>query len=169
MSVCPFVSQQNPSTAWNHHPSSFIFHPSSSFIILHHPTSSFIILHHHSFISRLLSFSACSYVNSAAISCFSRCISCHDKFCWWSMTRLFSDETNCCQTKMMSRLLRCVGGSHVWWPGSMVSCLPSHMWQCSSSDSQLTIMLLMATIRWSTSHRSRLGSSASASLFVYFP
>ena len=83
------------------------------------------------------------------ISCCSRCISCHDKFCWWSMTRLFSDETNCCQTKMMSRLLRCVGGSHVWWPGSMVSCLPSHMWQCSSSDSKITTMLLMATIRWS--------------------
>ena len=29
------------------------------FIILHHPSSSFIILHHSTFISRLLSFSAC--------------------------------------------------------------------------------------------------------------
>ena len=50
------VSYQNPSTAWNHHLSSFILHlssffihPSSFFIILHHPSSSFIILHPTSF------------------------------------------------------------------------------------------------------------------------
>ena len=69
--VCLFVhlsvQQQNPSTAWNHHPSSFIIHPSSFFI---HFSSSFIILPssfippssffiHPSFISQLLSFSAC--------------------------------------------------------------------------------------------------------------
>ena len=50
MSVRSFVRlsvlKQNPSTAWNHHPSSFILHPSSFFI-------------HPSFISWLLSFSAC--------------------------------------------------------------------------------------------------------------
>ena len=48
--VCPFVRSfvrssvrlQNPSTAWNHHPSSFIFLPSSFFI---HPSSLFIIIH----------------------------------------------------------------------------------------------------------------------------
>ena len=53
MSVRSCVLKQNPSTAWNHHPSSFIFHPSSFFI---HALSFFI---HPSFISRLLSFSAC--------------------------------------------------------------------------------------------------------------
>ena len=44
------------------HPPSFIIlhHPSSSFIILY-PSSSFIILHHQSFISQLLSFSACVF------------------------------------------------------------------------------------------------------------
>ena len=52
-----FVRQQNPSTAWNHHPWSFILHDSS--FILHQPLSLFI---HPSFISRLLSFSAC-YIN----------------------------------------------------------------------------------------------------------
>ena len=51
--VRPSVCQQNPSTAWNHHPSSFILHSSSFFI---HSSSSFI---HPSFISRLLRFSAC--------------------------------------------------------------------------------------------------------------
>ena len=44
MSVRTFVCQQNPSTAWNHHPSSFFIHPS--------------------FISRLLSFSACFLIFS---------------------------------------------------------------------------------------------------------
>ena len=34
-SVSPLVCQQNPSTAWNHHPSSFFIHPSLFFIILH--------------------------------------------------------------------------------------------------------------------------------------
>ena len=68
--VCPSVHLsvwgQNPSTAWNHHLSSFILHHSSFFTIFHHSLSSFIILHHPSaflihpsFISRLLSFSAC--------------------------------------------------------------------------------------------------------------
>ena len=48
-SVCLSVRQsQNPSTAWNHHPSSFILQHSSFFI-------------HPSFISRLLSFSACLF------------------------------------------------------------------------------------------------------------
>ena len=76
MSVCSYVRQsvrkQNPSTAlilhlssFNLHPSSFLIHPSS---ILIHP-SSFLIPHssfihssffiHPSFISQLLSFSAC--------------------------------------------------------------------------------------------------------------
>ena len=57
---CPFVClfrssfiNQNPSTVRNHHPSSFNLHPSSFFI---HSTSFFI---HPSFISWLLSFSAC--------------------------------------------------------------------------------------------------------------
>ena len=66
--VCLLVSHQNPSTVWNHHPSSIILHHSSfilhhsSFIlhyssfILHYPSSFFI---HPSFIMRLLSFSAC--------------------------------------------------------------------------------------------------------------
>ena len=58
--VCPFVRlsvrKQNPSTAWNHHLSSLNLHPSASFIILH---SSFKFFIHPSFISRLLSFSAC--------------------------------------------------------------------------------------------------------------
>ena len=40
--VRPLVSLQNPSTAWNHHPSSFIIHPSSFFI---HPSLFFINLH----------------------------------------------------------------------------------------------------------------------------
>ena len=57
--VCSFirlsVCHQNPSTAWNHHPSSFTIHPSSFFI----QSSSLFI--HPSFISRLLSFSACLY------------------------------------------------------------------------------------------------------------
>ena len=44
--VCPSVSHRNPSTAWNHHPSSFILQPRSFFL-------------HPSFISCLLSFSAC--------------------------------------------------------------------------------------------------------------
>ena len=35
LSVRLSVHLQNPSTAWNHHPSSFILHPSSFFIILH--------------------------------------------------------------------------------------------------------------------------------------
>jgi len=56
--VCPSVrlsvSLQNPSTAWNPHNPSFILHHSS--FILHHPLSFFI---HPSFISQLLSFSAC--------------------------------------------------------------------------------------------------------------
>ena len=44
--VCSFVViKQNPSTAWNHHPSSFIFHH-SSFILYHFS----FILHHSSFI-----------------------------------------------------------------------------------------------------------------------
>ena len=51
MSVRSSVSHRNPSTAWNHHPSSFILHPSIFLIILHHST----------FISRLLSFSACGF------------------------------------------------------------------------------------------------------------
>ena len=42
--VRSFVRPQNPSTAWNHHPSSFFIHPS--------------------FISRLLSFSACFLIFS---------------------------------------------------------------------------------------------------------
>ena len=46
LSVILLVWQQNLSTAWNHHPSSFILLPSSFFI-------------HPSFISRLLSFSTC--------------------------------------------------------------------------------------------------------------
>ena len=33
--VCLFVHHQNPSTAWNHHPSSFFIHPSSFIITLH--------------------------------------------------------------------------------------------------------------------------------------
>ena len=45
---CLSVNHRNPSTAWNHHPSSFI---------LQH--SSFILQHSSFFISRLLSFSAC--------------------------------------------------------------------------------------------------------------
>ena len=45
MSVHLFVCHRNPSTAWNHHPSSFILQHSSFFI-------------HPSFILRLLSFSA---------------------------------------------------------------------------------------------------------------
>ena len=44
--VCLSVRHQNPSTAWNHHPSSFIIHHSSFFI-------------HPSFILRLLSFLVC--------------------------------------------------------------------------------------------------------------
>ena len=66
--ICPSVRlfvrlsviNQNPSTATNHHPSSFNLHSSSfnlhpsSFFI--HPSSFFI---HPSFLSRLLSFSAC--------------------------------------------------------------------------------------------------------------
>ena len=55
--VRPFVRSsvinQNPSTARNHHPSSFNLHPSS---LLIHPSSFFI---HPSFILRLLIFSAC--------------------------------------------------------------------------------------------------------------
>ena len=50
------VRKQNPSTAWNHHLSSFNLHPSASFIILH---SSFTFFIHPSFILRLLSFTAC--------------------------------------------------------------------------------------------------------------
>ena len=46
MSVRSSVSHRNPSTAWNHHPSSFSLQHSSFFS-------------HPSFISRLLSFSAC--------------------------------------------------------------------------------------------------------------
>ena len=76
-SVRSSVRLQNPSTAWNHHPSSFNLHPSSYFIhpssyFIHpsssfiHPSSSFIILHHPSFISRLLSFSAC-FLNDSLI------------------------------------------------------------------------------------------------------
>ena len=65
--VCPSVHLsvwgQNPSTAWNHHPSLFIFHPSSFF---NHPSSFFI---HPSFISRLLSFSSCFIVTWAMVSC----------------------------------------------------------------------------------------------------
>jgi len=56
--VRPSVRNQNPSTAWNHHPSSFIIHPSSFFIHSFFINSSFIFVHP-SFISRLLSFSAC--------------------------------------------------------------------------------------------------------------
>ena len=60
LSVCLFVHLQNPSTAWNHHPSSFTIHHSSFFIhpssFFIHPSSFFI---HLSFILRLLSFSAC--------------------------------------------------------------------------------------------------------------
>ena len=49
---CPLlVHQQNPSTAWNQHPSSFILHPSSFFI---YPSSSIIILH-----SSFLHFTTC--------------------------------------------------------------------------------------------------------------
>ena len=48
LSVCLSVRKQNPSTAWNHHPSSFIIHPSSFFFhplffILHHSSLSFFI------------------------------------------------------------------------------------------------------------------------------
>ena len=49
MSVHAFVCQQNPPTAWNHHPSSFIVYLSS------------VILHHLSLILQLLSFSACFF------------------------------------------------------------------------------------------------------------
>ena len=44
LSVCLSVCLQNPSTAWNHHPSSFNLHPS---FILHH--SSFILHSLHNF------------------------------------------------------------------------------------------------------------------------
>ena len=54
--VCLSVINQNPSTARNHHPSSFNLHPSPFFI---HPSSIFI---HPSFISWLLSFSVCFFV-----------------------------------------------------------------------------------------------------------
>ena len=60
--VHSFVRLQNPSLAWNHHPTSLIIQPSSFFI---HSSSFFI---HPSFISRLLSFSAC-WILYQVLSC----------------------------------------------------------------------------------------------------
>ena len=57
LSVCK--TPQQLETIILHHSSFILHHPSSPFITLYHHSSSFIIIIHPSFISRLLSFSAC--------------------------------------------------------------------------------------------------------------